>query len=89
MLRVAGKCTWSASGSEYLGTVSYSRNGHRCLPWAKAFALLPGDLDPKMLPEASLEHASNFCRNLDGSSEGPWCITEMGVKEFCQFLCLW
>ncbi|XP_059483770.1 uncharacterized protein LOC132201555 [Neocloeon triangulifer] len=67
-------CKQDSVGFGYEGTQSASARGFPCLPWTHP--RVDGALqDAALFPDASLEDASNFCRNPDRRSSGPWCYT--------------
>uniref|UniRef100_A0A8C8GR58 Plasmin n=1 Tax=Oncorhynchus tshawytscha TaxID=74940 RepID=A0A8C8GR58_ONCTS len=57
-------------GMDYRGTKSKTNSGKTCQRWASKY---PHNMTPSTHPKADLE--SNFCRNPDGDSKGPWCYT--------------
>ncbi|GAA6072259.1 plasminogen, partial [Tachysurus ichikawai] len=59
-------------GNDYRGTQSRTKSGILCQRWEALFPHKP-NITPKMHPKADLE--SNYCRNPDGDSQGPWCYT--------------
>ncbi|XP_071762954.1 plasminogen [Centroberyx gerrardi] len=59
-------------GKDYRGTKSKSKSGKTCQQWARTFPHRP-NITPTTHPRADLD--SNFCRNPDGDSKGPWCYT--------------
>ncbi|KAG9347515.1 hypothetical protein JZ751_005083 [Albula glossodonta] len=59
-------------GMEYRGTKSRTKSGKLCQKWASSVPHKPR-FTPETNPKADLE--SNFCRNPDGDSLGPWCYT--------------
>uniref|UniRef100_A0A667Z6Z1 Plasminogen n=1 Tax=Myripristis murdjan TaxID=586833 RepID=A0A667Z6Z1_9TELE len=59
-------------GTDYRGTKSKTRSGKTCQRWAGKFPHRP-NITPQTHPRADLD--SNFCRNPDGDSQGPWCYT--------------
>ncbi|KAK2864309.1 hypothetical protein Q7C36_003463 [Tachysurus vachellii] len=59
-------------GSDYRGTQSRTKSGKLCQRWEALFPHKP-NISPKTHPKADLE--SNYCRNPDGDSQGPWCYT--------------
>ncbi|KAF1376903.1 hypothetical protein PFLUV_G00216310 [Perca fluviatilis] len=59
-------------GSDYRGTKSKTKTGTNCQNWGAKYPHRP-NFTPEANPLADLE--SNFCRNPDGDSGGPWCYT--------------
>ncbi|CAB1340302.1 unnamed protein product [Coregonus sp. 'balchen'] len=59
-------------GMDYRGTKSKTKSGKTCQRWASKYPHNP-NITPLTHPKADLE--SNFCRNPDGDSKGPWCYT--------------
>ncbi|KAM6964910.1 plasminogen-like [Aplochiton taeniatus] len=59
-------------GSDYRGTKSTTRSGKTCQRWEGKYPHKP-NITPQTHPRADLE--SNFCRNPDEDSKGPWCYT--------------
>ncbi|KAM9798575.1 plasminogen [Neosynchiropus ocellatus] len=62
----------SGIGTDYRGTKSKTKTGKTCQRWEAKEPHRP-NLTPQSHPKADLE--SNFCRNPDGDSGGPWCYT--------------
>uniref|UniRef100_A0AAY5EI01 Plasminogen n=1 Tax=Electrophorus electricus TaxID=8005 RepID=A0AAY5EI01_ELEEL len=59
-------------GTDYRGTKSRTKSQRLCQQWESSFPHKP-NITPKTHPKADLE--SNYCRNPDGDSAGPWCYT--------------
>nr|XP_010793754.1 PREDICTED: plasminogen-like [Notothenia coriiceps] len=59
-------------GTDYRGTKSKSKTGKICQRWEAKYPHRP-NFTPDEQPRADLE--SNFCRNPDVDSGGPWCYT--------------
>ncbi|XP_042073908.1 plasminogen-like, partial [Haplochromis burtoni] len=59
-------------GRDYRGTKSRTNSGKICQRWDSSYPHRPKFM-PQSHPQADLE--SNFCRNPDGDSNGPWCYT--------------
>ncbi|KAF5900282.1 plasminogen isoform X2, partial [Clarias magur] len=59
-------------GTDYRGTRKRTKSGTMCQSWDSMFPHKP-NITPKTNPKADLE--SNYCRNPDGDSKGPWCYT--------------
>ncbi|XP_037541899.1 plasminogen, partial [Nematolebias whitei] len=62
----------NGTGTDYRGTKSKTKSGKLCQSWDAKFPHRP-NYTPQTSPMADLE--SNFCRNPDGDSDGPWCYT--------------
>ncbi|KAF3703112.1 Plasminogen [Channa argus] len=62
----------SGIGKDYRGTKSKTKSGKLCQRWEARVPHRP-NITPQSHPRADLE--SNFCRNPDGDSGGPWCYT--------------
>ncbi|MEE6511845.1 hypothetical protein FKM82_018677, partial [Ascaphus truei] len=60
------------TGKNYRGTESKTTSGKTCQAWSSLFPHVP-NITPEKFPAAGLE--SNYCRNPDGDSTGPWCYT--------------
>ncbi|XP_076026631.1 plasminogen [Genypterus blacodes] len=59
-------------GTDYRGTKARTKTGKVCQRWDASYPHRP-NMTPSSHPRADLE--SNFCRNPDGDSGGPWCYT--------------
>uniref|UniRef100_A0A8C2WPB7 Plasminogen n=1 Tax=Cyclopterus lumpus TaxID=8103 RepID=A0A8C2WPB7_CYCLU len=59
-------------GTDYRGTKTKTKTGKTCQRWAARYPHRP-NFTPDEHPRADLE--SNFCRNPDADSGGPWCYT--------------
>ncbi|KAL7388719.1 hypothetical protein ABVT39_019576 [Epinephelus coioides] len=59
-------------GTDYRGTKSKTKTGKICQRWEANYPHRP-NMKPDSYPRADLE--SNFCRNPDSDSGGPWCYT--------------
>uniref|UniRef100_A0A8C5NVB0 Coagulation factor II, thrombin n=1 Tax=Jaculus jaculus TaxID=51337 RepID=A0A8C5NVB0_JACJA len=59
-------------GVNYRGTVNVTRSGIECQLWRSRYPHKP-NINSTTHPGADLQE--NFCRNPDGSTEGPWCYT--------------
>ncbi|XP_069028459.1 plasminogen [Embiotoca jacksoni] len=59
-------------GTDYRGTKTKTKSAKLCQRWEAKFPHRP-NVTPQSNPRADLE--SNFCRNPDGDSGGPWCYT--------------
>ncbi|XP_072299407.1 plasminogen [Eucyclogobius newberryi] len=59
-------------GTDYRGTKATSKSGKTCQRWESKTPHSP-NITPQSHTRADL--VSNFCRNPDGDSGGPWCYT--------------
>ncbi|XP_062292830.1 plasminogen [Scomber scombrus] len=59
-------------GTDYRGTKTKTKSGKTCQDWTSKYPHRP-NITPQSHPRADLE--SNFCRNPDSDSGGPWCYT--------------
>ncbi|XP_056150795.1 plasminogen [Lampris incognitus] len=59
-------------GLDYRGTKSKTKSGKTCQRWEAKFPHRP-NITPQTHPRDDLD--SNFCRNPDADSNGPWCYT--------------
>uniref|UniRef100_A0A4W6D7I7 Plasminogen n=1 Tax=Lates calcarifer TaxID=8187 RepID=A0A4W6D7I7_LATCA len=62
----------NGTGTSYRGTKSKTKSGKTCQRWDAKYPHRP-NITPLTNPRADLD--SNFCRNPDGDSGGPWCYT--------------
>jgi len=82
-VKQCAECKKTKQGTEYIGAVSETVTGRTCQNWTSQVPhnhqLWTG------LPEGSEKEAKNYCRNPDGTSDGPWCYTsEPKVRwEYC------
>ncbi|XP_030053923.1 plasminogen [Microcaecilia unicolor] len=66
-------------GTDYRGTESKTATGILCQAWSSTYPHVP-NFTPETFPDRGLE--SNYCRNPDGDSEGPWCYTTDSSMRF-------
>ncbi|KAM8819448.1 prothrombin [Rhynchonycteris naso] len=66
-----GNCA-EGLGMNYRGNVSLTRSGIECQLWRSRYPHKP-EINSTTHPGADLQE--NFCRNPDGSTNGPWCYT--------------
>lgn len=63
-----GECAFTPSGTDYRGSLSRTKSGRACTPWADAWARLD--------PDAGIEPGSTYCRNPRGevchARASPW-----------------
>ncbi|XP_034018016.1 plasminogen isoform X2 [Thalassophryne amazonica] len=59
-------------GMDYRGTKSKTKSEKTCQRWAAITPHIP-NITPQKFPRGDLD--SNFCRNPDEDSGGPWCYT--------------
>ena len=73
-------CKKTELGETYTGATSVTVSGAKCKAWADT-----GDwnYDNKFPHDGSVSAASNFCRNPDDDSGGPWCNKVDGGWEYC------
>ena len=71
------ECKQTQLGREYMGTLSTTVSGRTCQAWASNTPHDPNSYveDDSNYPDGSREAASNYCRNPDWESGGPWCYT--------------
>ncbi|KAM7395988.1 hypothetical protein PAMA_007324 [Pampus argenteus] len=62
----------NGTGTDYRGTKAKTKSKKTCQSWSAKTPHNP-HYTPQSDPRADLE--SNFCRNPDGDSKGPWCYT--------------
>ena len=77
MFRVDGTgCNPTPDGRQYKGHKSITVSGRQCQAWASQSPHGHSYTDDDMYPDASVEDASNYCRNPDsGWDGGIWCYT--------------
>ena len=66
-------CKISERGVEYAGVLSSTTSSRICLKWSDLSDYASRLKDAERFPDASLNDASNYCRNPDRKSGGPWC----------------
>ncbi|CAH1796112.1 unnamed protein product [Owenia fusiformis] len=74
----AKTCKVSRKGKEYSGTLSETADGYTCQRWdsKETWSHDIGSSHNNDFPNnETLSEASNYCRNPDGESGGPWCYT--------------
>ena len=79
------ECKVTRMERNYFASTTTTVSGYTCQAWASQSPHPHGFTDSNRFPDASLEAASNFCRNPDNKPEGPWCYTvEKSVEwEYC------
>ena len=70
------ECKTTAMERNYFGSVSTTTSGYTCQRWDSQSPHPHNLTDPNRFPDASVQAASNYCRNPDGKAEGPWCFTD-------------
>ncbi|XP_056018014.1 uncharacterized protein LOC125668881 isoform X2 [Ostrea edulis] len=72
------ECKSTAKGSEYRGKISHTASGKECLRWDLSYEFMYPTNENSSLHE-------NYCRNLKGVKDMPWCITESSAVhwEYC------
>ena len=85
LLGVSGVCRSTTLGKEYTGTLAVTREGKTCQAWSSQYPHSHTRNNPASFPDADLDEASNYCRNPDNESKGPWCYTTDSSArwEFC------
>ena len=80
-------CKESSLGTEYIGTLSSTKDGHTCIAWTDQPEQVFYDKD-WMFPDGSVRAASNYCRNPGRDVGGPWCFTgdEETHWDYCHVL---
>lgn len=77
------ECKVDNFGMEYHGKMSYTWDNHTCLPWA----LFSMTYSSSQFPDNSIDEASNYCRNPNHKTFGPYCIYHCDkqgcLKELC------
>ncbi|XP_012500631.1 PREDICTED: prothrombin isoform X2 [Propithecus coquereli] len=59
-------------GMNYRGRINFTRSGIECQLWRSRY---PHDPEINSTTHSGADLRENFCRNPDGSTEGPWCYT--------------
>lgn len=67
-------CRKTRLGLEYRGVINFGRTGKICQPWEDQWPHMHNQNANKYRP-LTMADLSNYCRNPDGYSEGPWCYT--------------
>jgi len=68
-------CKTTKQGKEYLGTLSVTKSGRTCQTWTSQTPQKHTFNSANLFLDASVSAANNYCRNPDGSADGPWCYT--------------
>jgi len=79
-------CKSSLAGIDYSGQISITRNNRVCQAWSSNTPHIPRYNEDRYFPlDGSTAAASNYCRNPDADSRGPWCYTTDPNKrwEYC------
>ena len=73
-------CKTTKQGSDYVGNISHTIQGHQCQAWHKQRRYSTGRFDYEF-PDNDIHAANSFCRNPSSFDEGPWCYTtEPGIE---------
>jgi len=67
------ECKKTKEGAEYSGIKDKTVNGLPCQAWASQSPQTHKEYTD--FPEGNEADADNYCRNPDGSPDGPWCYT--------------
>ncbi len=81
----AGECYVQVNGTDYRGTVAYSKEGNLCQYWSDQTPN-PHTITAEKYPNAGLG-GHNYCRNPDNSELHPWCYLADPTKgrfELCE-----
>ncbi|CAH1777726.1 unnamed protein product [Owenia fusiformis] len=79
------ECKFDAVGMWYSGKLSVTKSGRTCQRWDAQYPHQHTWNNILHFPEDTLAEASNYCRNPDEMSDGPWCYTTDSNSrwEFC------
>ena len=78
------ECLVTEIGQEYAGTQSTTESGATCVSWVQGLPFGSWMNDPNAFPDPTVGDASNYCRNPDRQTQGPWCYTSTsGDRENC------
>jgi len=78
------ECTTDIQGSTYTGTVAVTATGETCKRWEINYDENVSHNSAFKFPhDESVSAASNFCRNPDSDSRGPWCDKVGGGWGYC------
>ena len=59
-----------------MGTTAVTVSGKTCQAWTATSPHVPySGVVASQFPDDSMEEASNYCRNVGGLEDGPWCYT--------------
>jgi len=81
-----GDCNPTPDGYQYLGHTSVTENGKECQAWSSQSPHNHNYDEDDMFPDASVEDASNYCRNPEDEWDaGLWCYTTdpATIWEYC------
>ena len=68
-------CRDTAIGNTYRGRHFRTKTGILCQRWDQQSPHQHPFTNTSMFPDPSMDELSNYCRNPDQSSDGPWCFT--------------
>ena len=75
------ECKKDRRGLEYMGKINITRNGTMCWPWTSITSQLKQDsIEIDQFPDANIDEALNYCRNVNNDKLGPWCYYNSGEK---------
>ena len=79
------ECKRTKQGTEYNGIRSNTITNRTCQRWDSQSPHHHQEYTADDFPDASVEEASNYCRNPDFSPLGPWCYTTYSSMrvEYC------
>ncbi|CAH1786992.1 unnamed protein product, partial [Owenia fusiformis] len=80
------ECKLTNLGTEYKGSVASTKQGFTCQRWDTQTPHTHPNTDASRFPDNTLNEASNFCRNPELRSEGPFCYTTAPepVWDYCE-----
>ena len=69
------ECRHDVAGRDYRGTTASTVSGRTCQRWDSQSPHQHTFNDLDAFPDSSTDEAANYCRNPDGTPNGPWCYT--------------